>query len=181
MTEVVYLLFNRWFTSGILNKSSISESRKVPCDDLCAESETFTDWFPNVSPLLSIMTGFGKCCNCHESHLFCDLPKVLTDKSQVCAVELMLLEYFVSSITTLRDCLVQVIFLRKPILCSKIVDSFCVYSRHWAVSLTVWLTKRLQFLEVSNAVYFIPKSCYFCEKTLPSTASSRSLASSWDF
>ena len=44
-----------------------------------------------------------------ESHLLRDLPKVLTDKSQVCAVELVLLEYFVSSIKTLRECLVQVI------------------------------------------------------------------------
>ena len=33
------------------------------------------------------MSGFGKCCDCRESHLLCDLPKVLTDKSQVCAVE----------------------------------------------------------------------------------------------
>ena len=45
-------------------------------------------------------------CDCRESHLLCDLPKVLTDKSQVCAVELVLLEYFVSSIKTLRECLV---------------------------------------------------------------------------
>ena len=55
------------------------------------------------------MSGFGKCCDCRESHLLCDLPKVLTDKSQVCAVELVLLEYFVSSIKTLRECLLQVI------------------------------------------------------------------------
>ena len=41
--------------------------------------------------------------------IYCDLPKVLTDKSQVCAVELELLEYFVSSIKTLRECLLQVI------------------------------------------------------------------------
>ena len=40
---VVCLLFNRWFTSGILNKSTVSESRKVPCDDLCGESESFTE------------------------------------------------------------------------------------------------------------------------------------------
>ena len=85
----VCLLFNRWFTSGILNKSTVSESRKVPCDDLCGESESFT-----------------KCCDCRESHLLCDLPKVLTDKSQVCAVELVLPEYFVPSIKTLRECLV---------------------------------------------------------------------------
>ena len=52
------------------------------------------------------MSGFGNCCDCRESHLLCDLPKVLTDKSQVCAVELVLLEYFVSSIKTLRECLV---------------------------------------------------------------------------
>ena len=39
----VCLLFNRWFTSGILNKSTVSESRKVPCDDLCGESESFTE------------------------------------------------------------------------------------------------------------------------------------------
>ena len=57
----------------------------------------------------NIMSGFGNCCDCRESHLLCDLPKVLTDKSQVCAVELVLLEDFVSSIKTLRECLVQVI------------------------------------------------------------------------
>ena len=55
------------------------------------------------------MSGFGKCCDRHESHLLCDVPKVLTDKSQVCAVELLLLEYFMSSIKTLRECLVEVI------------------------------------------------------------------------
>ena len=43
------------------------------------------------------MGGFGKCCDYRESHLLCDLPKVLTDKSQVCVVELVLLEYFVSA------------------------------------------------------------------------------------
>ena len=31
----VWLLFNGWFTSRILNKSTVSELRKVPCDDLC--------------------------------------------------------------------------------------------------------------------------------------------------
>ena len=59
------------------------------------------------------MSGFPKCCDCRESHLLCDLPKVLTDKSQVCAVELVLLEYFVSSIKTLRECLVQVVLSSK--------------------------------------------------------------------
>ena len=41
------------------------------------------------------MSGFGKCCDCRESHyiLLCDLLKVLTDKSQVCAVELVLLKH----------------------------------------------------------------------------------------
>ena len=56
------------------------------------------------------MSGFRKCCDCRESHLLCDLPKVLTDKSQVCAVELVLPEYFVPSIKTLCECLVYVIF-----------------------------------------------------------------------
>ena len=43
----------------------------------------------------NIMSGFGKCCDYRESHLLCDLLKVLTDKSQVCAVELVFLEYSV--------------------------------------------------------------------------------------
>ena len=55
------------------------------------------------------MSGFGKCCDFRESHLLCDLPKVLTDKSQVCAVELVLPEYFVPSVKTLRESLVYVI------------------------------------------------------------------------
>ena len=36
------------------------------------------------------MSGFGKCCGCRQSRLLCDFPKVLTDKSQVCAVDLVL-------------------------------------------------------------------------------------------
>ena len=52
------------------------------------------------------MSGFGKCCDCHESHLLCGLPKVSTDKSQVCVDELVLLEYFVPSIKKLHECLV---------------------------------------------------------------------------
>ena len=55
------------------------------------------------------MSGFGKCCDCRQSRLLCDFPKVLTDKSQVCAVDLVLLEYFVSSIKRFRESLVQVI------------------------------------------------------------------------
>ena len=49
------------------------------------------------------MSGFGKCCDCRKSRFLCDLPKVLTEKSQVCAVELVLLEYFVPSIKMLLE------------------------------------------------------------------------------
>ena len=49
------------------------------------------------------MSGFGECCDAAKV-IYCDLPKVLTDKSQVYAVELVLLEYFVSSIKTLGEC-----------------------------------------------------------------------------
>ena len=52
------------------------------------------------------MSGFGKCCDCRQSHLLCDLPKVLTDKSQVCAGELVLLEYIKYNIKALRESLV---------------------------------------------------------------------------
>ena len=52
------------------------------------------------------MSCFPKCCDCRESHLLCDLPEVLTEKSQICAVELMLLEYFVSSVKMLCESLV---------------------------------------------------------------------------
>ena len=52
------------------------------------------------------MSGFGKCCDCCQSRLLCDFALVLTDKSQVCAVDLVLLEYFVSSIKRLRESLV---------------------------------------------------------------------------
>ena len=51
--RAVCLLFNRWFTSGILNKSTVSESRKVPCDDLRGEREIFTD-VDGVSLVLSV-------------------------------------------------------------------------------------------------------------------------------
>ena len=43
-----------WLTSGILNKSTVSELRKVPCDDLCGDGESFTEYFDDVSPVLSV-------------------------------------------------------------------------------------------------------------------------------
>ena len=49
--------------------------------------------------------------------LLCDLPKVFTDKSQVCAVELVLPEYFVPSIKTLRECLGD--FLLESLFCAQ--------------------------------------------------------------
>ena len=52
------------------------------------------------------MSGFGKCCDCRQSRLLCDFRKVLADKSQACAVDLMLLEYFVSSVKRLCESLV---------------------------------------------------------------------------
>ena len=52
------------------------------------------------------MSGFGKCCDCRQSRLLCDLPKVLTDKSQVCTVDLVSQEYSVSSIKRLLESLV---------------------------------------------------------------------------
>ena len=39
------------------------------------------------------MSGFGKCCDCRESHLLFDLSKVLTDKSHVYAVELLCVKH----------------------------------------------------------------------------------------
>ena len=54
----------------------------------------------------SITSGFRKCCDCCETYLLCDLLKVLTDKTHVCAVELVLPEYFVPSIKTLCESLV---------------------------------------------------------------------------
>ena len=35
--------FQSLVTSGILNKSIVRESSKVPCDDLCGESDSFTE------------------------------------------------------------------------------------------------------------------------------------------
>ena len=52
------------------------------------------------------MSGFGKCCDRRQSRLLCDFPKVLTDKSQVCVVGLVLVEYFVSSIKRVPESLV---------------------------------------------------------------------------
>ena len=37
------LLFKRWFTSGILDESTCLSREKFPCDDLCGESESFTE------------------------------------------------------------------------------------------------------------------------------------------
>ena len=55
----------------------------------------------------STVSGYRKCCDCRQSHLLCDLPRVLADKSQVqlYVVELVLPENFVPSIKTLHECL----------------------------------------------------------------------------
>ena len=58
------------------------------------------------NPFLDLKSVFGFT---ERNTPLCDLPKELTDKSQVCAVELVLLEYFVPSIKTLPECLVSVI------------------------------------------------------------------------
>ena len=42
------------FQPLVLNKSTVSESRKVPCDNLCGESERFTEQFDDVLPVLSV-------------------------------------------------------------------------------------------------------------------------------
>ena len=61
------------------------------------------------------MSGFRKCCDCRETHLLCDLPR-----SQVCAVELVLPEYFVPIVKTLRECLVSIgDFLLESLFCAQ--------------------------------------------------------------
>ena len=59
-----------------------------------------------------------------------------------------------------------------------VLESLFFAQRLWILNLFsadtgLWphvLSKRLQFLDVSNVVYFIAKSCFFCERTLPSIA-----------
>ena len=79
------LLFSRWFTSGILNK--LCESEKVSMPRFMWRKREFIGviWqcFARVK-CGNIMSGFRKCCDCHESHLLCDLSKTLTNKAQVC-------------------------------------------------------------------------------------------------
>ena len=82
------------------------------------------------------MSGFRKCCDCRETHLLCDLPKVLTDRSQVCAVELVLPEYFVPIVKTLRECLVSIgDFLLESLFCAQrswIPNLFFADTELWA-------------------------------------------------
>ena len=79
----VFLLFNCWFTFAILNKWTVSESRK---------------FYVTISPVLSVdMLSVFLEVLWLSPVIYCDLPKVLTDQSQVCTcvVELVLPEYFV--------------------------------------------------------------------------------------
>ena len=51
------LLFICWFISGILHEDiDCVSGEKFPCDDLCGESESFTEQFEDVSnsPVLSV-------------------------------------------------------------------------------------------------------------------------------
>ena len=85
--------------------------------------------------------------------------------------------YFVPSIKTLTWVFSWGDFFLESLLCAqRLWILISVLGRHWAVGPTVWLTKRLQFLDVSNVVvYCIAKSCYFCERTLPSIASNNAV------
>ena len=82
----MFLLFNCyiWFTFAILNKWTVSESRKFNV---------------TILPVLSVdmLSVFFGSVVIVAKVIYCDLPKVLTDQSQVCTcvVELVLPEYFV--------------------------------------------------------------------------------------
>ena len=80
--EAPCLLFNRWFTSGILNKSTVWVEKSSMRRFMWRKREFFgVIWrcFARVK-CGNIMSGFY----CRESHLLYDLLKALTDKTQVC-------------------------------------------------------------------------------------------------
>ena len=159
----VCLLFNRWFISGILTKSTVLVEKSSMWRFMWRKWEFYgVIWrcFARVK-CRNIMSGCGKCCDCRERHLLCDLPKVLTDKSQVCAVELVLLEDFVSSIKTLclftlGDFLLESLYL----FCAQrfwILNLFSADTELWALRFD-WLkdynfwTFQMLFISSQNRV-----------------------------
>ena len=72
------LLLNRWFTSGILNKSILWVEKSFYLTIYMWRKREFYEeiwrWFARVK-CRNIMSGFRKCCDCRVSRLLCDLPK----------------------------------------------------------------------------------------------------------
>ena len=85
----------------------------------------------------SIMSGFWTCYDCRQSHLFL----WFTEGVDRYVVELVLPENFVPSLKRFVSVQCRWFCLRKPILCSKIVDfKSSVFGRDLAMGLMVWLT-----------------------------------------
>ena len=109
-----------WFTSGILNTSTVWVFHAT----LWRRREFFGVVWGCLARVKcgNIMSGLRKCCDCRKSHLLCDLPKALTDKTQVYGWAR------VSRILCAKHKNASWVFnfrwfcLRKPILLSKIVD-----------------------------------------------------------
>ena len=121
----------------------------------------------------NIMNGFGKCCDCRESHLLCDLldRQISGMCSWARVTRILCVKHKNASwVFSSGD------FVLESLFCAQRLWILNLFSADTAaVGLTVWLTKRLQFLDGSNVVYFIAKSCYFCEETLPSIASNNAV------
>ena len=130
------LLFNRWFTSGILDKSTVWVEKSFHATIYVEEARVFRSKLTTFRPFHSL-SGFRNCCDCRECCLLCDLPKALTDKTQVCG------------------------WVRGTrILCAKHQDAslvlslgdFVLESLFYAQRFIVWLTYRLKFLNVSRCL-----------------------------
>ena len=117
----------------------------------------------------SIMSGFRKCCDRCKSHLLCD--RQISGMCGWARVTITLCAKYKNAwwVFSLGD------FFLESLFCAQRLWILICFGWHWAMGLTVWLTKRLQFLNVSNVVYFILKCCYFWEKTLPSTVSNNAV------
>ena len=123
-----------------------------------------------------IMSGFRKWCDCLKSHLLCDLLRVLKDKSQVCGWAPVTGKLCAKHKNALWVFSVGDFVLKKPILCSKIVDfKSSVFGKNLAMGLVVWLTKKLYFPDVSNSFISSQNPVTFARKKLPSVASNKAV------
>ena len=140
------LLFNRWFTSRILNKSTVWLEKSFHRRFMCRMRQFFRVIWRVISPVLNVeilRVVFWKFCDCHEINIVWFTESV--DKqnwgmwlSSCYQVTVSSMKRNASQVFSLGD------FVLESLFCAQILWLLNLFSADTCLwGLMVWLTKRL--------------------------------------